>query len=495
MLLYQTEVHDISLSEMTIEHYHLGLETGQISTYTLVNYYLNRIKTYDPLLKSIITVNPLASEEAIACDEAYKKTGLLGPLHGVPVIIKDNIETKGLLTTGGSLTLKDYVPSEDAYIVKKLKEAGAIIIAKANLHEFAIWGETISSVLGQTYNPYDLTRTPGGSSGGTGASIAADFALVGIGTDTVNSVRSPASATNLVGFKPTLGLISRQGIIPYSYTQDTAGPMTRSVMDTIIVTNVIKGYDIKDASTAWSWSQWQRDYLNELNGVDFKGVRIGVLKSLMGTETIHTAVNTIMNTVFERLISLGADLVWIDEPIDTTKIVEEISLHLYDFQDHLNSYLNTLPSSCPYKTMNAIYESGLFHPGVCKNLETALSLTTHSDAYRLRLQKRYELQESIVSIMANYGVSLLVYPHQKQLVCKVGDSQRERNGVIGAVTGFPSICLPAGFSPVEPSAPIGVPVGFELLGRPFEDERLLGYAYTYEKHFNTRISPIFPVVR
>src|SRR5271170_211258 len=214
---------DFHLDEATISDVQAAYKSGTLTSVKLVQAYLDRIRACDqagPKLNVVIFLNPRALEEAAALDEHFRKTGkFVGPLHGIPVLLKDNVNTKDMPTTGGSLSLAGYTPASDAAITQKLRSAGAIIFAKVNLHEFAIWGETVSSIRGQTLNPYDLTRTPGGSSGGTGAGVAANFAIAGIGTDTVNSIRSPASANNIVGIRPTLGLVSRAGIIPYSFTQ------------------------------------------------------------------------------------------------------------------------------------------------------------------------------------------------------------------------------------------------------------------------------------
>ena len=231
----QNSVKPFLLDEATISDVHAAYKSGALTSVKLVQSYLDRIRACDqagPKLNVVIFLNSRALEEAAALDEHFRRTGkFVGPLHGIPVLLKDNVNTKDMPTTGGSLSLAGYTPATDAAITQKLRNAGAIILAKVNLHEFAMWGETISSIQGQTLNPHDLTRTPGGSSGGTGAGVAANFAIAGIGTDTVNSIRSPASANSIVGIRPTLGLVSRAGIIPYSFTQDAAGPLARTVTD------------------------------------------------------------------------------------------------------------------------------------------------------------------------------------------------------------------------------------------------------------------------
>src|SRR3984957_9045558 len=239
----QNSVKPFQLDEATIGDVHAAYKSGALTSVKLVQAYLERIRACDqagPKLNVVIYLNPRALDEAAALDEHFRKTGkFVGPLHGIPVLLKDNVDTKDMPTTGGSVSLAGYRPATDAAVTQKLRSAGAIILAKVNLHELAIWGETVSSIQGQTLNPYDLTRTPGGSSGGTGAGVAANFAMAGVGTDSVNSIRSPASANSNVGICPTVGLVSRAGIIPYSFTQDAAGPLARTVSDAAKVLNVL----------------------------------------------------------------------------------------------------------------------------------------------------------------------------------------------------------------------------------------------------------------
>ena len=283
----QNSVKPFPLDEATISDVHAAYKSGALTSVKLVKAYLERIRACDqagPKLNVVIFLNPRALEEAAALDEHFRKTGkFVGPLHGIPVLLKDNINTKDMPTTGGSLSLAGYIPATDAAVTQKLRRAGAIILAKVNLHEFATWGETVSSIQGQTLNPYDLTRTPGGSSGGTGAGVAANFAIAGLGTDTVNSIRSPASANSVVGIRPTLGLVSRAGIIPYSFTQDAAGPLARSVTDAAKMLNVLVGYDPDDPATAWSVGNTEEDYTKFLKANGVLGKRIGVLRSFFGT--------------------------------------------------------------------------------------------------------------------------------------------------------------------------------------------------------------------
>ena len=480
------------LEETTIAKIQEGLKKGTVTCRGLTEGYLRRIEAYDrrgPSLKAVLLVNPKALEEADALDRLYREKGPAGPLHGIPVLIKDNVETKDMATTSGSLSLENYLPDKDACLTKKLREAGALVLAKANMHEFAIWGESVSSILGQVLNPYDLTRTPGGSSGGTGAGIAANFAAIGIGTDTVNSIRSPASACACVGIRPTVGLVSREGIAPYSLDQDTAGPICRTVEDAAAILGVISGYDPGDPETAWSVGNRPAPYTAYLCADGLAKKRIGVLRTLFGEKKEHEEVNAAMERSLRAMADGGAVLVELDEPIDTNELTAEVSVHLHTLKDDLEGYLKKLGSKAPYNTLTKLLDSGKIHPGIVQNLKRANTLSRDSLDYRTRTMKRLELRTRVLKLMADHELDALVYPHQKGLVVPVGESQGERNGVLGSATGFPSIALPAGFSTPTETTPLGVPIGLEFLGRPWREGVLIAIAYSFEQKTRYRKPP------
>jgi amidase len=481
------------LEEATIAGIHAAYKNGTITAHQLVERYLARSATYDqqgPKLNSIILANPRVLAEADALDAEFRKTKKLRPLHGIPVLLKDNVETEGLQTTAGSLSLKGYVPSKDAFLAKKLKDAGAIVIAKTNLHEFAVWGETVSSMAGQTLNPYDLTRTPGGSSGGTGAAVAANFGTVGIGSDTVNSIRSPASANSLVGIRPTLGLVSRTGVVPYSLTQDTAGPITRTVADAARVLDVIAGYDSQDAATAAGVGQQPGTYTAFLDKDGLKSARIGILKSFFGTGPEHQETNAVIERAVDTMRRRGAILVVLADPIDANTLSSKTSVHLHDLERDLDAYLKQLPASVGVHSLKEVIASGKYHKGIEDNIKQAVTLDTRSVDYKDRLIARQALQSQVLRIMADNRLDAILFPHQKRLVVPVGQTQVERNGVLGSVSGFPSIVLPAGFSAPTATAPIGVPVGVELLGRPFAEPVLIRLGYAFEQSTQVRKPPL-----
>ena len=481
-----------NLEEATVAGVRRALRSGALTVRKLVGMSLERIEACDrkgPRLNAVITVNPNALKEAAALDARFRKTGPAGPLHGIPVLLKDNVNTKDMPTTGGSRSLEGYVPPRDATITKRLRDAGAVLLAKANLHEFAVWGETVSSILGQTLNPYDLTRTPGGSSGGTGAGLAAGYGILGIGTDTVNSIRSPASACSLVGIRPTIGLVSRDGIIPYSFTQDAAGPMARTVADAAAMLGVLAGYDPGDPATAWGIGHVERDYTRHLRKDGLRGKRIGVLRSFFGTRPIHEEVNAVTRKAIADCRRLGAVMVELSTPdLDSGAIVSDISVHLYDLRPDLDSYLGDPKAATPVQSLGAIIASGKYHPGIEKNIMEAMALQRDA-AYFERLAKRAKLQERVMALMAEQRLDALVFPHQKRPAVPVGESQVERNGSLGSVTGFPSIVVPGGFTRPTETAAIGVPVGIEFLGRPWTEGLLIAIAYAYEQGTKNRRPP------
>ncbi len=480
------------LMETTIARVHRAMLAGELTCRELAAACLDRIQAFDrqgPALKAVIAVNPRALEEAERLDGVLAEKGeLCGPLHGIPVLLKDNINTCDMATTAGSRSLEGYIPDEDAFITKRLRAAGALILAKTNLHEFAIWGETISSILGQTVNPYDLTRTPGGSSGGTGAAIACNFGIIGLGTDTINSIRSPASACNLAGIRPTVGLVSRSGIVPYSLTQDTAGPICRTVEDCVRTLDVIRGYDPDDPATAWSAGRYPPSYLPFLKKEGLAGKRLGILRSFFGKAAINQLVNQVMEGALDLLEAGGAVLIDIQDPLDSDWMIREVSVHLDDFRAHLDAYLAGLRPDAPVHSVGEIIESGLYHPGIGENLKTAMNLEVGTPRYNQKRLRQLALAGQIIKIMADLDLDALIYPHQQQLVCKIGEGQKQRNGVLCSATGFPSIAVPAGMAP-DPRAPLGVPVGLEISGRPYSEPILIEIAYGFEQLAAVRQPP------
>src|ERR1700731_4622182 len=330
------------LMETSIGDVHQALQAGTLTCHDLVQQYLDRIRAYDqqgPAIHSMLYINPAGLEQADALDQEFRRARQLKPLGCIPVVLKDNFDTADMPTTAGAVTLKGAQPEKDAFAVKRLREAGALILGKANLQEFASGGISVSSLGGQAKNPYDLTRTPGGSSGGTGAAVAANFAAAGTGSDTGGSIRSPSSANNLVGIRPTTGLISRDGIVPVSVTQDTIGPMTRNVADCARMLDAMAGYDPNDPVTALSVGHIPASYTSFLqNGL--RGARLGVFKNLFGHGPENEEVNTVMAKAIEVLKQQGAVIVPVEDPgIDPHYLNANVRLNEFEFRTDINRYL------------------------------------------------------------------------------------------------------------------------------------------------------------
>src|SRR3984893_11566386 len=485
-----------NLMEASIADIHRAMQAGTLTCHNLVQQYLDRIEAYDkqgPAVNAILYVNPRALQQADAMDQEFKRTGKLKPLGCIPIVLKDNFETADMPTTVGSVLLKGAQPPKDAFAVAKLRDNGALILGKAHLQEFASGGISVSSLGGQTRNPYDLTRTPGGSSGGTGAAVAANFAAAGTGSDTGGSVRSPSSANSLVGLRPTRGLISRDGIVPVSFTQDTIGPMTRTVEDTARILDVMVGYDPNDPVTAFSVGNIPKTYTAFLqNGL--QGARLGLLTNLLGSGPEYEPVNVVIAKAVDALKQRGAVIVPLEDPVlETKSLTANFRLNEPEFKAALNGYLQQQGSRVPVHSLEEIIASGQYHkPTLEKFFAVAQSYEDgpNSPDYKDRRIKMEEIKIEVANLMAKNQLDALIYPHQKCLVLPIGATfQKDRNGVIAALAGFPAIEVPAGFSTPTPEAPIGVPVGLEFLGRAWAEPELLKLAFGFEQATHYRKPP------
>jgi Asp-tRNA(Asn)/Glu-tRNA(Gln) amidotransferase A subunit family amidase len=478
--------------EHTIASVHAALRAHELTCVQLVEHYLDRIEAFDdrgPALNAILTVNPRALEQAAEVDRAIA-SGTMRPLECVPVILKDNYNTADLPTTGGSRTLAQSRPRADATIVSRLRAAGAVVIAKSNLTELAWHGTTVSSLGGQTRNPYDLTRTPGGSSGGTGAAIAANFGLVGTGSDTGQSTRSPASAQSLVGVRPTRGLISRAGIIPLGSTQDEAGPITRTVADAARMLDVMVGYDPADPITALGHGRPPATYTASLDRDALAGARIGLLMDFVGGEAIHEPVNAVVRTAVARMEELGASVVEVRIP-RLADLTRDIILVDFEFKSAFDRYLADLGPEAPVRSLEEFVARGEYDPSLTGIVERSrVADGTNDPEYRHRLVRREELRAAVMKVMAENRLDAILYPHQRRLVAPIGEEQLERNGVLSNSTGLPAVTFPGGFSDPTATAPIGVPVGIELLGPEWTEPRLLALAYAFEQRTGVRRPPV-----
>ena len=481
------------LDEATIRSIHAALSSRQITCAQLTRAYLDRIDAYDhkgPALNAILAVNPRALDTAADMDRLDAAAAARRPLHCIPVVLKDNYDTADMPTTGGSVTLAKSVPLADGFVVKRLREAGAIVLAKANMMELAWSGTTVSSLGGQTRNPYDLTRTPGGSSGGTGAAIAANFGVLGTGTDTGQSIRSPASANSLVGVRPTRGLVSRAGIMPLSTTQDAAGPITRTVEDAARMLDVIAGYDPNDPITAFSVGKIPKRYADTLAQNGLKGARIGLLVDFLGQDPVHQPVNEVVEAATRKMTAMGATIVRVDIP-GLDALTRNLSLINLEFKPAFNAYLAGLGSRAPVKTLDEFIARGEFHPSIRSGLLAAQKMADplSSAEYKQMLLHRNDLRQAVMTLIAANRLDAVLYPHQKRLVVPIGEEQVERNGVLSNGTGFPAVTFPGGFSAPTASAPGGVPVGLEVLGPEWSEPVLLKFAYAYQEAVAPRRPP------
>src|SRR6202521_204570 len=404
------------LMETSFADIHQAMQAGTLTCHNLVQQYLDRINAYDqqgPAINSLLYINPASLEQADAFDQDFRRTHKLKPLGCIPIVLKDNFDTADMPTTAGALTLKGAQPDKDAFAVKGLREAGAIILGKANMSEFATGGISASSLGGQVKNPYDLTRTPGGSSGGTGAAVAANFATAGTGSDTGGSIRSPASATSLVGLRPTRGLISRDGIVPVSFTQDTIGPMTRNVADTATALDAMVGYDPNDPVTALSVGNVPKTFTAFLqNGL--KGARPGVLTNLFGSGPEYEQVNEVMAKAIEALERAGAVIVRVEDPaLDIDTLTANFRMNEPEFKAALNRYLQQQGSHVPVHSLAEIIASGQYYK---PTLEKFFSITAayedgpNSPDYKDRRMKMDEIKIEVANLMAKNQLDALVDP-------------------------------------------------------------------------------------
>jgi amidase len=475
------------VTEKTIAELQAAMAAGQVTAAQLVALYLARIDAYDqagPRLNAVLHVNPNAAADAAALDAERRTQGARGPLHGIPVLLKDNFDTRDMPTTGGCLALSNVVPREDAFQVARLRRAGAVLLGKVNLHELALGLTTVSSVAGQTLNPYDLRRAPGGSSGGSGVAAAASFAAFTMGTDTSGSIRIPSAHNSLVGLRPTAGLASRGGIIPFGHTQDTGGPMARTVADIAVVLDATVGYDPGDPITAASKGRIPPTYTSALNRDALKGARIGVLGELFGAAPEDAEVATVVRRAVTDMTSRGATAVDVAIP-DLARQLTASNLLSQELKFYLGAYLKASPSS-PVKSVEELLASGLYGFPIQGFVEGANALADDylsSGEYKARLAAREALARAVLAVMDDNRLDVLVYPTTRRVAPLIGGNQAGSNAGLSAQSGFPAITTPAGFTAE------GFPVGVEMLARPFAEATLLGLAFAYEAATGHRRRP------
>jgi amidase len=491
------------LDEITVNGLQEGMVSGRFTAQSITEKYLARIESIDkhgPAINSVIEVNPDAMSIAKALDKERKQKHLRGPLHGIPILIKDNIDTSDrMMTTAGSLALVGSRPPKDSMVAQKLREAGAVILGKTNLSEWANIRSNQSSSGwsgrgGLTKNPYALDRNPCGSSSGSGAAVSANLSTIAIGTETDGSIVCPANANGVVGLKPTVGLVSRSGIIPISHSQDTAGPLCRTVRDAAILLGALTGVDVEDKATTESRGKSYADYTQFLVADGLRGARIGVVRATFG---FNAGVDAVMDTALDQLKSQGAVLIDPAQIETRGKFDEsELTVFMYELKADLNAYLARLGPRSPVHTLLEIIEFNEKHreqemPYFGQDLflksETKGPLT--SQEYLDALKKNHQLArtEGIDAVMDKHKLDALVAPTGgpawlTDLVA--GDHFGGGSSSSAAVAGYPNISVPAGYV-------FGLPVGISFFGRAWSEPVLIRLAYAYEQASKQRKPPQF----
>lgn len=483
------------VEEATIAGVHDAIRAGRLTCRQLVSLYLARIAAYDkagPGINALVVVNPRALEVADSLDRDRRAGGSMGALHCVPVIVKDNMQTTDLPTTAGSLAFEGWVSKTDAFQVKRIRDAGAIVLAKSNMAEFAFSPyETVSSILpGYTRNPYSTDRVTAGSSGGTAAAVAANFGLVGLGTDTGNSIRGPSSHQALVGIRSTMGLTSRAGVVPLFLSQDIAGPMTRTVADAALVLRVVAGEDPADPATAAARGRPIPDYTRALDANALRGARLAVLRQAYESRTNDSEVVAVFERAIADLRRAGATV------LDSIPIPELDSLRRSQrgscpqFKYDLNRFLAALgPDGPPLRTLDDIIRSNRFHPTVQRRLEQenlAEAPPEELPGCRSRDDVRAGLRAAVTRAMDTERLDALVYPtwsNPPRLIGDLNTPHGNNSPFFSPSTGFPAMSVPMGYSRGS------LPAGMTFFGRPWSEETLIRLGYAYEQATRHRRPP------
>jgi amidase len=485
--------------ESSIDDIHVALRDGRVTCHALAEQYLARIEAYNrqgPALNAVQTVNARAIAEADRLDATAKGSGPTGPLHCIPVLVKDQLDTRDMATTFGSAVFRDFIPQNDATVVTRLRAAGAIIIGKATMGEFA--SGYAGSVSGPIRNPYDPRRHPSGSSGGTGAGVAANFATVGIGEDTGGSVRGPAAVGSLVGLRPTLPLVSRHGMLPFRPSYDTVGPIARTAKDVALVLDVIAGYDPSDPITAYAVGHVPSSFASALTSDGLRGTRVGVIRHPMTAGTDPTSddyknVHAVIERALRELQTLGVEVVGdvvIPDAID--RVAKAYDGDIFEPEPAINAYLAQHPNA-PVKTLRDILLTGKVLPSRARALMSVVGHSVDEPAYAQLQRLTESTRQLVLAMMADRRLDALVYAtgdHSPGMVApdvmtnpNEGDTRLGSNRTLASIMAFPAITVPAGFTPD------GMPVGLEFMARPFDDAKLLQYAYAYEHATHHRKPP------
>ncbi|MYG23404.1 MAG: amidase, partial [Gemmatimonadetes bacterium] len=477
---------DFEVADASIADLQAALDDGRVTSAQLVDLYLARITAYDragPALNTIIRLNLLAREQAAVLDAERAAGTIRGPMHGIPVLMKDNYDMDWMPTTGSSLALAGLRPVDNAFQVQRLLDAGAVILGKTNLHELAAGITTISSLGGQTRNPYDPARNPGGSSGGTGAAVAASFAAVAWGSDTCGSIRIPASVHNLFGLRPTKGLSSIDGILPLSHSQDTGGPLARTVTDLVIALDATVGRDPADPATAILEGHETPNFRAALDPDALDGARIGVLEAWVPEQGSPGTVTGVIRDALAEMEALGATVLDVEIP-DMDELLSNTGLIDFEFKFDLMDYLAGVPDA-PVATLEEILAAGLHHEALDGNFRRRNARATRdSPELTETMERRRALTAAVVDFLDREDLDALAYPTMRQETALIGAAPTGATCFLSAHTGLPALTIPAGFTDG------GLPVGLELLGRSLDDARLVAFAFAYEAAHPKRRAPL-----
>jgi len=483
----QRTSRSFSVEETTIAQIHAAMRERRLTCRQLVDAYLKRIDAYDkrgPAINSLVVLNPNATKEADELDRRFAQGGLTGPLHCIPAIVKDNFETIGLQSADGSLSLQGFISNKDAFQVRKIKEAGAIVLAKSNMAEFAFSPyETVNSILpGYTRNPYELDRVTAGSSGGTAAAIAANFGAIGLGSDTGNSIRGPSSHQALVGIRSTMGLTSRAGVAPLNLLADIAGPITRTVEDAVAVFQVIVGEDAADPVTKESRAHPIPTYATSLKRDGLKGARIGVLRQAYERSTTDPEVVQVFMKALQDMKQAGAEIID-PAPVDLSQVRRDQNAGVcMGFKYDINAYLAAQGERVPVHNLDEIIRSQRFHPSVQLRLERAQQSTPQgpeSDACKAEMAYRQAFGAAVTKTMDQLKLDAFVYPtwsNPPRLIGDLNTPHGDNSQVFSPTSGFPAINVPMGYTRQ------GVlPAGVTFFGRAWDEATLIRLAYGYEQ--------------
>jgi amidase len=491
----------VEFDDASVADLQAAMAAGTFTSEKLIELCLARIQAFDaqgPKLHAVMALNPKALEEARALDAERKAKGPRSPLHGIPVVFKDNFDTVQMPTTGGSVLLEGSIPPKDALVVKKLRDAGAIVFAKVNLSEFA-GGATYSSLGGQSLNPHDLARSPAGSSGGTGVAIAAGYAPLGMGTDTGGSVRGPSAANGVVGMRPSMGLLSRSGIIPLALAFDTAGPLARNVSDIAAMLSVMVGVDPADDATTASAGKFEKDYTKDLNPAALKGARLGIVRDLLGQDP---EVDWAITSAIDQMKKAGATVVDVRYPAWLLQGSREYytAVRWPEFPVQMKAYLATLAPKYPKSLDEMIERAEKFttsRPDGARPNPVRWALFKQEAAsgtmqdYRYTSVKEHVLpaiRHVVDGVIAANKLDAIIYPTSSRktpLIAAPGGGDGGASGTnIVSLAGFPDLVVPAGFTGDN------LPVGISFVGPAFSEGKMIALGYSFEQAAHARRRPV-----